>query len=358
IEEAEGELTTCRNLHASRSADLAQLHGRHLGVAERAEMLEEFERTLEGIGAGVKQVLELAGLKKEATAEREQGRGERVDWPWSLVKGVVADLLQAKVEHAAAIDVALGEAAQTIAVDGDVDAIKRLMTVAGELAGRVVAMSLPERSETIELTAEMVQGIHVVARADKLVECTDFHRPLFEKLLGQTFVVQTIEDALKLRSRAPAGARFVTQAGELVDEYGAVAFGPRQSATSLVSRRSQLRAAKLDLAVLDQQILDAQRETNFLKDEVDRLDRVLRQHVLSHKSLDYQAAEAAAKVSAAKQAVEHIETQAVQAEELLSIAQEERRTTEAALETARSQLAEAQSQSLRLQTEVSEQQAA
>ncbi len=358
IEEAESELTTCRNLHASRSADLAQLHGRHLGVAERAEMLEEFERTLEGIGAGVKQVLERASLKSDATGSGEPSTGEKAAWPWSLVKGVIADLLQVKVEHAASIDVALGDSAQSIVVDGDLNDIKRLLSASSELAGRVVAMNIPKSSTTIELTAEMVQGLQVVARADKLVECDHRHRPLIEQLLGRTFVVPTLDDAVKLRSRTPSGARFVTQAGELIDEHGAVAFGPRQSATSLVSRKSQLRAAKLDLAVLDQQILDAQRETNFLKDEVDRLDRVLRQHVLSHKTLDYQAAEAAAKVLAAKQVVEQIEKQAAEAGELLNSAKADCETTDAVLETGRQQLAETQASAERLQAGISEQQAA
>jgi len=36
----------------------------------------------------------------------------------------------------------------------------------------------PSRSAAIELTAEMVQGVHVIARADKLVDCPDNYRPL------------------------------------------------------------------------------------------------------------------------------------------------------------------------------------
>ena len=95
------------------------------------------------------------------------------------------------------------------------------------------------------------------------------------------------------------GTRFVTLAGELVDEHGAIAFGPRQSATSLVSRRSQLRAARLDLAVLDQQITDAQRETAHLKREIERHEQALRQLAEAGKSLDQQAAAEQAAVASA-----------------------------------------------------------
>src|SRR5439155_17444433 len=107
-----------------------------------------------------------------------------------------------------------------------------------------------------------------------------------------------------LRSRLPAAARFVTLSGELVDEHGAIAFGPRQSATSLISRRSQLRAARLDLAVLDQQIIDAERETSHLKREIDRRQHALKQLLAAHKELDQQAAAATAEQNSLSQQVD------------------------------------------------------
>src|SRR6185369_3911868 len=110
----------------------------------------------------------------------------------------------------------------------------------------------------------------------------------------RTFVVRTLDDALALRGRVSEAARFVTLDGELIDEHGAIAFGPRQSATSLISRRSQLRAARLDLAVLDQQIIDAQRETAHLKREIDRQQQAVKQLLVARKDLDQQAAAIAA----------------------------------------------------------------
>src|SRR5436190_11368404 len=297
VEAAENDLTESRNLHASRADDLAQLHGRQQGIAERAEVLEEFERTLEGIGTGVKQVLARAGIRSQEPGGRSQGSGVEAGYPWSLVRGVVADFLQVGVEHAAAIDVALGDAAQMVVIDGDIGQIQKLVAASGDLAGRVVALTMPDCPTAIELTAAMVVGVHVIARADKLVECSEEYRPLMVELLGRTFVVRTLDDALALRAKAPAGSRFVTPGGELVDEHGAIAFGPRQSATSLVSRRSQLRAARLDLAVLDQQIIDAQRETAHLKREIQRHEQALRQLLTARKELEQQSASASAELN-------------------------------------------------------------
>jgi chromosome segregation protein len=305
LEAAHKDLAENRNLHASRAEDLAQLQARHHGVAQRHDVLAEFERTLEGIGAGVKQVLERAGRgargsglepreggawEGEASAELSPGQ------PWSLVRGVVADFVQAGVEHSGAIDAALGELAQAIVVAGGDEQARELIEAAAEVPGRVVVLPTSDTprglSACIELTAEMVTGAQVIARADKLVKTADAERELIQAVLGSTFVVRTLADGHAIRSRAPAGARFVTLAGELIDEQGAIHFGPRQPAASLVSRRSQLRAARLDLAVLEQQISDAQRETQHLKRECERHEGSVRQLAEAGKALDHQAAAA------------------------------------------------------------------
>jgi chromosome segregation protein len=324
VEGALGELTESRNLHASRAGDLAQLHGRQQGIAERAGMLEEFERTLEGVGAGVKEILTKAG--------------ENAPAPWSLVRGVVADFVKVAIEHASALDVALGDTAQAIVVDGGQQHVARIAASATDLSGRIQLISRSsfglELNESvlstqysvlstqlalsdsqsatptarpsqptplIDLTAAMVHGVQVIARADKLVECTDEYRPLVELLLGKTFVVRTLADAYELRGRAPQGARFATPAGELIDERGVLACGPRQSATSLISRRSQLRQARLDLAVLDQQIIDAERETAHLRREVERHEARLRDLAEAGKSLDHASHQLAASHTALAQ---------------------------------------------------------
>src|SRR4029079_13832085 len=96
----------------------------------------------EGFGAGVKQVLERAGLRKEGTGNWERGTGTTSQRPWSLLRGIVADLLQAKVEHAAAIDVALGDMAQAVVIDGGVDELSAIAGRGSELGGRVTAVAL------------------------------------------------------------------------------------------------------------------------------------------------------------------------------------------------------------------------
>ncbi|MEX2174917.1 MAG: chromosome segregation protein SMC [Pirellulaceae bacterium] len=350
-ESAQNELTENRNLHASRADDLAQLHTRRQGVVERHDVLEEFERTLEGIGTGVKQLLSRAGIRGTDVVAPSAA-----SYPWSLVRGVIADFVQVGLEHAAAIDAALGDAAQSVVAEGNDEQVQQLLAACEDLTGRVVVQgAVGPESQSIELTAEMAEGLQLVARADKLVQCEDERRPLVRLLLGSTFVLRRLEDAVQLRQRAPHAARCVTLDGELIDEHGAIHFGPRQSATSLVSRRSQLRAARLDLAVLDQQIADAHRETQHLKRETQRHELAVRQLAETGKSLDLQAAAERLAVQSLGQQADQARRQKSAAGAALGVAGQQCQTIQSTLNGASRDLAEAQADAEQMQAAIAEQ---
>ena len=70
--------------------------------------------------------------------------------------------------------------------------VSALIDSVGDVSGRVTVIGAAPshtgaslRYPVLELTAEMVQGIQVVARADKLVECADEWRPLIGLMLRE-----------------------------------------------------------------------------------------------------------------------------------------------------------------------------
>ena len=341
-ETAQNELAENRALHASRAEDLAQLHSRREGIAERSEVLAEFERTLEGIGAGVKQMLARAGRGNPESATVTSVH------PWSLVKGVIADFVQVNVEHSAAIDAALGDAAQYVVIRGEAADAQKLIRAAENMAGRVVviaagASDLRDRDSSEQATVTWAEGDTAsVGKADQLVECPEEYRAVVSSLLGSTYVVRTLDDAVRLRSAAPRGTRFATLRGESIDEHGAIAFGPRHSATSLISRRSQLRAAKIDLAVLDQQIVDAQRETSHLKREIERHEQSVRQLTEAARSLDQQASAGRIAAQSVTHRLEQARQQKIDAEASLASAATQRQNIEASLRQTNQDLSQAQ----------------
>jgi chromosome segregation protein len=267
IDELHKELEETKRLVNSRQEDVAQLQQRKRGLNERAAVIEELERTREGLGAGVKQVLALT---------RNAGGAESL----AVVRGVVADLLQVSFEHAPLVDIALGDMAQHVVIAAplaDLPAIADSLT----LPGRVAFVSVEAHEEDNSLpsppssAATRHPSLAAFSRLSDLIESAPEFLPLVERLLGQTYIVRDLASAVRLLPQAPAGTRFVTRAGELLDSHGAISVGPRQTGANLVSRRTELRTLKADLLVVAQQIVDSQHELDRSKAKAAEQERKL-----------------------------------------------------------------------------------
>ena len=82
----------------------------------------------------------------------------------------------------------------------------------------------------------------VMGRADRFIETTAEYQVLARRLLGRTWLVDRVSTALRLAQSIGRGLEFVTSDGELISADGTIVVGPRQAATGVLSRRSELRA--------------------------------------------------------------------------------------------------------------------
>jgi len=247
------QLAESRRRLAGSQQELVALQGAHAQASQRADVLEGLEERREGLGRGEKQVLDLA---------RRDEPGEFAD-----VCGLVAELVQAGVETAPLIDVALGPRAQFVVVRGG-SLLKKL--AAGELTldGRVGFVTLDRAAHGPRTAGADLTGMPgVVGPAGNYIDTDDRYRPLFEQLLEETWFVESLAQALDLKRRHPR-CRFVTLAGELVDVDGAVTAGPRQEAGGLISRRSELRLLKTQIADLDRQIKVVEQVISAVEDKI------------------------------------------------------------------------------------------
>ncbi|WP_425613903.1 chromosome segregation protein SMC [Anatilimnocola sp. NA78] len=268
LESAQLELADNRRLHTARTHDVAQLVGRHHATEDRIAVLEELERNFEGFGAGVREILDAAF---DATAA-----------PWTHVKGIVADLLQTELQYATVIDAALGESAQHVVLDCPADQATVVVKRAQHASSRVTLQFVRESAEATPLPKHAWEGDPaIISRLDRLVTYSAAGKSLAERLLGQTWLVRTLPEALRLAAAAPAHCRFVTTEGEIAAADGTITAGARQAAASLVSRKSQLRHLKDDLLVIHEQITNAQRETDHLRGLVELQDEEVRKLVLA-----------------------------------------------------------------------------
>jgi chromosome segregation protein len=210
-------------------------------VRERIAVLSELEGRLEGLDGGVQEILRLA---------REEPSHHLGD-----VRGVVADLFHVDVDSAPLVEVALGERAQYIVLASTSTLLEWLDAQPLRVAGRVGFLGIEGRHslaalDHVELSAEP----GVMGRADRFVESAPEYQVLARRLLGRTWLVDRLATARRLAQSIGRGLEFVTSDGELIAADGAIVVGPRQAATGVLSRRSELRSCHGKADALDQEL--------------------------------------------------------------------------------------------------------
>ncbi|MBS0202926.1 MAG: chromosome segregation protein SMC [Planctomycetes bacterium] len=237
---------------------LAEQRERRSAALARKSLLEDLELRQEGLGIGVKDILSRARSSPYP--------------PWNTIVGSVADLLDVDLEHAALLEVALGARAQLIVLreyqalldylnQGTVLLTNRVGFVA--IPDRAASQPLPDQQQNsrflhMQLDSSTLPDLSrepgVVTRADGLVLSDRGTTGLAASLLADTWVVNTMDDAVRLALGPGKGLRFVTLQGELLEANGTLYVGTIRSETALFSRKSELRRLKNDLLSLDRDI--------------------------------------------------------------------------------------------------------
>jgi chromosome segregation protein len=215
----------------------------------RRDLLQDLESRAEGVGAG---------------ARRLTGG----DVPG--VVGLLARMVEAPLELAAAVEAALGPRAQAVLVETAADARRCLELLSGEEAGwadLIVLECLP-RPARVELgPLPSVEG-----RLAELVRCDEAARPAVELLLGNVFLVQSTAVPALLASGLPPGAALVTSDGERYGADGLWSGGTPEGA-ALISRRSELASLEGEVADLQADVARLSAEREERSDELKRLRR-------------------------------------------------------------------------------------
>ena len=228
--------------HAKTGEDLSAAREARSAAEGRRRLLADLEAKREGVGAGVRCVL------------------ERRDTHFPFVRGLVADLLRVDAEHATTIEAALDGRDAWLICDGDDAAIRAAEPALADLPERVSLLRLsaatPSPADLYALIS--AAGEMPLRLARDLVVSEPQDRPTVDALLGHTAVVASLADALRLQEDGPAGLRFVTHAGEVVEADGTIKAGPLGPAMGLLSRRSELAAATLTVEQTERTVAQLQ----------------------------------------------------------------------------------------------------
>ena len=285
---------------------LSELREKRSGASARATVLEDLEQRQEGLAIGVKEILNRA---RSASTE-----------PWNRILGSVADLLEVELDNAALLEVALGNRAQLIVLDEVAPLIEHLNRSGVRIEGRVGFIGLKDQTavrrgngingngtngtaetngideDDVVADEKLISPLRpisptsstttvpthwgsagtidlrgdrdVLHRADDLVNPLCPRRDLAERLLFNTWVVTSIDAAMRLAAEHPPGLRFVTMAGELLDADGSVYTGTLRGETAILSRKSELRRLKNDIIRFDQSVESSERQMQALSEQL------------------------------------------------------------------------------------------
>ena len=287
---------------------LSGLRQQRSGLASRVEVLEGLERSHEGLGLGAREVFRLL-------EQPDPG-------PWGTVVGMIADFLTVRREYAPLIDLALGEWAQRFLVRDAAALAEALARRVQPFSGRVSFLPLrpagaaprpaegaqaegrrPNRLIEVSLLGRVRMPLSpegtpahpgVVAPAEALVSCD--HPELADlpaQLLGRTLIVRDLATARAIAAHT-TGFRLVTLQGELLEPDGTLTVGTHHAETGILSRKSELRELRQQVADLDRRIAEIEHDLADLRERLVALDeQVTRQEeeitVLAEQAADLRA---------------------------------------------------------------------
>jgi chromosome segregation protein len=268
LELEQNELDKNRLVLSERLDDLSHLRGRHRGAEQRRELLADLESRREGLEAGVKDLLDSPRLRTELG-----------------IRGLVADCITAQAGVAQLVDLALGDLSQAVVVEGE-KARARVLRGDVETKGRVLFVGLFPTiigPQSVRNQLELRGQTGVIDRADRLASALPGFEPLLSQLLGHTWFVETLADAVRLRNEGAADCRFVTRSGQRLEADGTLVVGASRGAAGLISRRSELRLLLSDIAVFQRQIDEAEQEVAQLRENIAKREAAVRRLSDEHR---------------------------------------------------------------------------
>ncbi|MBX3357006.1 MAG: chromosome segregation protein SMC [Phycisphaeraceae bacterium] len=239
LEEAESQSQRLSADRRGLAERLSELEQQFVRLDSRRATLQEMVESHAGLGEAVRFVLE---------ARQSDGK-------FAGVEGVLADLIDADAEHAAAIEAALGTNLQAL-----------VLAAGAPLPSMEELRSLPGRVTLIRRTGEAAGSGHAEGEAELLAAAASRivplrtvvrergeHSVLLDRLLGETYLVTDLEAAMLLSAGPLAGRRLVTRDGVVVERDGSVIAGPLSAASEgagVLQRRSELSELRGTLAGL------------------------------------------------------------------------------------------------------------
>lgn len=234
IEEYENSLGGYKIKYESKnrtSEDLKQrvetLSRKYSEKIDRANMLSDLEKNMEGFSGAVKAVL------KQSKNNALPG-----------IHGTLSQLITVDNDNSTAIEIALGAAMQNIVVSSESDAKRAISYLKQNNIGRATFLPVsaikPRKMEEKGLD----DNFGFVDIASNLVTCDNTYRNIVENLLGRVIIVEDIDCAIGIAKRYNNKYRIVTLDGQVINPGGSMTGGSKGKSSGVLSRANLIEELK------------------------------------------------------------------------------------------------------------------
>ncbi len=149
------------------------------------------------------------------------------------VKGVVAELIKSDKKYDIALETALAAAAQNVVTATPEDAKYLIQYLKANKLGRITFLpitSVKPREQSANVTSAL-REVGALGVANKLVTYDSQYENVISNLLGNTLIVDTLENATKIADKYRFSFKMVTLDGDVFSTQGAMTGGSRRQDT-------------------------------------------------------------------------------------------------------------------------------
>ena len=190
---------------------------------QKARMLLDLEKNMEGFSGAVKAVM------KQAQSKALSG-----------VHGPLSSLITVDNEYSVAVEVALGAAMQNIVVGNEADAKRAIYYLKNNRVGRATFLPISAIKPRNLDEHGLDDNLGFVAIASDLVECKAEYKNIISNLLGRVVIVEDMDCAIGIAKRYSNRFKIVTVDGQVINPGGSMTGGSQSRGAGILSRGNMI----------------------------------------------------------------------------------------------------------------------
>lgn len=248
--------------HKKKVQELEQqnigLNQKYISFQSKAEYLKDLQQRFEGYQDGVKSIL-------IAKSQNQLPRDEIFD--------SIANLIEVEKEYERAVEAALGEKAQILAVKDD-DVVKKCIEFLKSKELGSAAFISVDALMSVGETAD-AENLGLIALISVIKTKAGFER-VIEHLFKNVFIIENIETAFLYQKKLKnENIKLVTREGDLVQRYLMAACAGRINEDSLIGREARINFMEKEAEGYKMQINQKENLLAREKEQLNKLEKVL-----------------------------------------------------------------------------------